>query len=140
MARGPSSTIVQPVGSQTAARTSTRSGLPVRQVTFTADEVADPKKLAQLLTQLNHNLYKSLQTLGTNITLQGNIVQGLVFSGGQTLFVAHGLGRAYQGAYAVRAQGNPPLFVEAALPKGATPAQLIGLTSTNAGTYDILVF
>ena len=59
---------------------------------------------------------------------------------GQTVPINHGLGRAYQGFYVIRAQGGAPALVEAALPAGVGANRMIALTSANAGTYDLLIF
>lgn len=135
-----SSTIAQPVGSQTRASILTRALQGVARVFFTAKDLEVPDRLYQVIHQLQSNLLLALRPLAENPTLGGNLLKGIVFTGGQTLYLAHGLGRAYRGWYVVRAQGAAASLVEAALPAGTTSDRIIGLTSANAGTYDVMVF
>jgi hypothetical protein len=135
-----SSVIVQPVGSQTKATTRSRSGIGVRQVQFTLDDVSDPERLHRVLLHLQSNLVQPLHGIGQNPMLPGNLLQGLVFGAASTLVIAHGLGRPYQGWLCVRQQGNPAVLVETALPTGVSASQMISILSTNAGTYSLWVF
>jgi hypothetical protein len=139
--RPASSTIAQqPAGSTVATTTTTRNGLPIRQIAIDEASVSDPSTLQRLLVTLQRNLLDPLRSLGTNPQAIGSLLAGVTFTPGQTRTLAHGLGRAYTGWYCVRAQGNAASLVEAAMPPGVTAALVLPITSANAGTYSIWVF
>lgn len=140
-ARPGCSVIVQPVGAQTKPTITSQAQDIFRVLQLASTDVDSPEKVASLLLRIQQNLNLALRPIAQNpIATSLNLIRGLVFTGGQTRFIAHGLGHAYQGWWCCRAQTNPAVLVEAALPTGTTPAQFLGITSTNAGTYDIIVF
>lgn len=135
-----STTIVQPVGSQSAVTVLAKAALGLRKVFFTEKEISEPRALYRILHDLQSNLTNAMRVLAGNPTISGNLVQGLVFAANTPLNISHGLGRAYQGficarAYSVAWYGN-----EAALPSGATPDRMISLVTISAGTFDLLIF
>lgn len=135
-----SSTIAQPVGSQTKPSVLTRSLIGIRQLFFTSNDLADPEKLYQVIARLQSNLIAAIRPLAENPTLAGVLVTGVVFVGGDTQLVSHGLGRAFAGFYCVDAAGTSWAGKRVASPTGTTAAQMIALTNPTAGTYSFWVF
>jgi hypothetical protein len=112
----------------------------LRRAKFIAEDVSNPDRLIRVIDVLENNLEQFARVIAQNPTLGGNLHVGLVFTAGQTQNIAHLLGRAYAGWWIARAQTNTAAFVEAALPAGATAAQVLPVTSANAGIYSLYVF
>lgn len=117
-----------------------RPVVSLRRAKFSASDLGDPARLFNVLYQLENNLEQFARVLASNPILGGNLHVGLVFTTGQTQNINHLLGRAYTGWWVARAQGLAASFVEAALPASVTAAQVLPVTSANAGTYSIYVF
>jgi hypothetical protein len=137
---GGGSTIVQPVGSQTRPTISQRAIESFRREFFTVKDLEDPERLYQVVYQLQTNAQRMFHILATNPIGGGNLVQGLIFTAGQTLNVQHGLGRDYIGYFCTRAQNGYPAFQEAPLPASVTRSQVLPVTAQNAGTFDLYIF
>ena len=137
---GASSIITQPVGSQTAPTVMQRALFAIRKVFFTSADLQEPDKLYQVIRQIDDGVTTALRSVSTSPILNGNLLRGVVFQMGQTIYLNHGLGRVYIGVIATQAIGNPWLYTIAALPMGVTGSQVIPLTSVNAGTYDLWIF
>lgn len=135
-----SSTIAQPVGSQTKPTILSRAAVALRGVFFTSADLQKPDRLYQVISALQTNVASVVRSLASNVTLSSVRLSGNVFWSGQTVLINHGLGRPYLGWYVVRAQGGAASFVEAALPPGVDTSQAIAITSANAGTFDLIVF
>ncbi len=136
-ARG--SSIIATVGGQTPTVTSS-SWAPIKRTFFTAKDVADPESLYKVLYKLQENFHALAKPLSQNAAIPANRHTGIVFTAGQTLYIQHRLGRAFQGYHCVRAQGGFPSFMEAAFPAGTDASSILPLTSQNAGTFDLLIF
>lgn len=141
LARPGCSIIVQPIGNQTKPTIYSKAQDVFRLLQLSSSDVGDAKSLASWLQRLQQNVALAFRPIAQNpFATSVNILQGVVFTGGQTLLLAHGLGHAYMGWWCVRARTNAASLVEAALPTGANAAQVLPITSANAGTYDIAVF
>lgn len=134
------STIAQPVGSQTRPTILTRSLVALRQVSFNADSLSTPQQLYAVIHALQQNVLRVVRVLAANPLLGANHLTGWTFTANQTQNIPHRLGRPWQGYIVCRAQVNPASFIDAPYPPGTNSSQLLPLTSANAGTYDFLVF
>lgn len=139
-AAGGSSIITQPVGSQTAPTVVQRALFAVKKTFFTSADLQDPDKLYQVIRQLDDALATALRSVSTSPIVNGNLLRGITFTMGQTLYLNHGLGRPYLGVIATQALGNPWSYTIATLPMSVTASQVLPITSTNAGTYDLWIF
>lgn len=135
-----SSTVVQPVGPQTKPTILTRAREALTRVQFTVQSLTSPEELFRVLSAIQTNVAAALRPLAEDPGASSVYLRGIVFAAGQTLYLSHGLGRAYAGWQVTRALGAAASFVEAALPTGVTSALILPLTSANAGTYDLRVF
>jgi hypothetical protein len=135
-----SSVIAQPVGTQTKPSILSRTAQGLRGVSFTSEDLKDPAKLYKVLYDITANARAAIHGLSQNPLLQGNAVTGITFTGGQTVVINHGLGRAYNGYHPINDNGNIWSGKIGALPSGVTSSQCIALTSTNAGTFDFWIF
>lgn len=135
-----STVVTQPVGSQTSPTIVQRALVSIRKLFFTAKDLEDPERLYQILKQYQDSYTSALQALGSSPWAIGSLQEGVVFTTGQTQYLAHGLGRAWAGVWCTKAAGLPWLYTIAAYPAGVTADKVIPLTSTNAGTYSLVVF
>ncbi len=135
-----SSTIAQPVGSQTKPSVITRSLIGIRQLFFTSKDLADPTKLYQVISRLQSNLVAAIRPLSENPTLAGNLLTGLSFTGGTALNISHGLGRPFVGFYCVDVVGAAWAGQRVALPPGVTSKQMIAIQTANTCTASLWVF
>lgn len=117
-----------------------RTWLQVQQVFFTSADLKDPDRLYRVLHVIQQNLSKALRVIALNASISGNRLTGVVFPAGQVQYIPHGLGRAYQGWYVVRAVGHASDLVETTLPAGTTSAQFLPLVSATGGTHDLWIF
>jgi hypothetical protein len=135
------SIIIQPVGSQTAPTIISKAFTAFRQLFFTAADVKDSEQLYRVLYTMQQNSALTLRILAQSPVGGGNLLVGVVFGSGQTLYLQHGLQTPYTGWWCTRAQGaNVASLVEAAFPPSTTPDQILPITSNNAGQFDIYVF
>lgn len=134
------SIIIQPVGSQTKPTIISKAFTAFRELFFTADDVKEPQSLYRILYTMQQNSALTLRILSSATIGGGNLLVGVVFTPGQTLYLKHGLATPYTGWWCTRAQGNAQGLVEAAFPASVTPDQVLPLTSSNAGTFDVYVF
>lgn len=136
----PGAVLSKPPAAGAPASISTKAWAAFRQVFFTVGDVTDAGKLYTVLDRLQKNLVAIFGVVTTNAIIPGNIIRGVVFTAGQTQYLAHGLGRPWQGYFCVRAQTNPAVFTDVAYATGTTADSILPLLSGNAGTYDIYVF
>lgn len=138
-----SSTITQPVGSQTAPTIVTKAANALRQIFFTASDLADPNKLYQVLQRFNASLTAALTVLGQNPLQNGNLILGVAIGNGAQAVIMHGLGRPYVGYLMVNDHGvsGGSIFNIGTLPPGVTTSQAIALVNeSSASVFDFWVF
>lgn len=135
-----SSTIVQPVGSQSKPTILTRALQGLRKTFFTGSDLQNPQQLHKVLTDLQTNTALAVKPLAENPLLSGTRVAGVAFTSGQTRTLNHGLGRAYQGYHTVNDSGVNWTGFVANNPSGVSKDQCITLTSPTTGTWDFWVF
>jgi hypothetical protein len=134
------SIVVQPVGSQTKPKVLTKAFTAFKQLFFSVEDIKNPAALYRVLYTLQQNASTTLRILASAPVGGGNLLVGIVFTPGQTLYLQHGLAAPYAGWWCTRAIGGAASFVEAALPPSVTAAQVLPLSSANAGTFDVYVF
>jgi hypothetical protein len=144
--RGASSTIAQPVGSQTRPTILTRSAIAVREMFFTSADLQKPDKLYQVIHAIQQNLSKALRVLGSNPMLSGIAITGQSCTASTQVNIAHGLGRPYRGFIVTGAQhGSYAQFEEVVpgdngYPPGLSKSTYLVLFPGNTGTFDFWVF
>jgi hypothetical protein len=114
----------------------------LRRAFFTIAEVSDATKLYDVLNRMQESTEQILGVVSTNQLIPGNIIRSVTFTAAQTQYLAHGLGRQWQGYFCVRAQSGSgaPVFTDVAYASGVGGDSVVPLKSANAGTYDIYVF
>ena len=112
-------------------------------VRVTQEDVVDPARLVKLLNDMQDAQASGTQASRSNPFAAPCIVRNVKFSANQTRAVRHTLGRPYTDWHVARSRTNPPSLVEVELPDanhpGLTSDQYLVLTSSNAGTYTIVI-
>lgn len=129
-----------PAGAPTSI--TTKAWVTLQRVFFTVADVGQAGKLYDILNRMQESSLKVFRVVGTNQLVPGNILRGITFTAAQSQTLSHGLGRAWQGYFLVRAApGSATTFLtDGVYPAGVTADQVIPLTSSGAGTYDVYVF
>lgn len=135
-----SSTIVEPVGSQTAVTVISRAATALRQLLFSAEDVKTPETLYRVLTAIQRNVLSAFTPIAQNPTVQGVLLSGVTFTGAVDITINHGLGRAYQGYYAVADSGVHWTGFSKANPPGVGTDKCITLHAGGAGTWSFWVY
>jgi hypothetical protein len=139
--RASSSTVIQPVGSQTATTVLTKALLGLKQIYFTSETVKSAERLYWVLRAIQNNVADAFGPLARNPMLAGNLIEGLAFTGGTPRGVTHGLGRApTPGIICTKAVGGGWQGQIATQPAGVTTAQQLWLTNPSSGTFDLWIF
>ena len=112
----------------------------LRRVLFSAKDLADPERLYEVVYKVQDLIFQGIGPVLQNAIVPGNRLTSVAFSSGQTRILAHGLGRAYQGYFHVRAIGGYGAFQEVALPSGVSNSTSIALQALNGGTFDLYIF
>jgi hypothetical protein len=122
--------------------TTPRAGRAIVLAKYLPEHVQDPRTLTRKMNDDNAATAAKLAEHDSNPMNSGVVLQGIVFTAGQTQSLKHGLGRPWNGYQIVRAQTNPAQMTDVANPNGQTGADVNFLTlkSANAGTYDIWVY
>jgi hypothetical protein len=120
----------------------TKAWVTLRRVFFTAADVAQANKLYDILNRMQEATLQIFGVISTNQLVPGNILRNVTFESGQTQFLAHGLGREWQGYFVVRAAfgSGAGAFIDGTYPPGGTASVGIPLLSISDGTFDIYVF
>lgn len=137
------SSIAQPVGSQTRPTILSRASVALQKLFFTAASIENPDGLYRVLHLMQQNVALVVRVLASNPTLSCNVLTGESFSSGATRVIPHGLGRAYHGFYPLNAQGAAPAIYIVPAPAtevGVLASQAIILKSDNTLTCDLLVY
>jgi hypothetical protein len=111
---------------------------------FTAADVQDPLRLAQLLTAIARDQAASTRAARTNPMNGGVIIRNVTLSTNFSApsIVLHNMGRPYQGYMVARCYGAtlPVTLSEVALPNGLSPSMAVALVSTSLVPHDLWVF
>lgn len=119
----------------------TKAWVTLKRVFFTASDVGAADKLFDILSKMQEATLSVLGVVSTNQLIPGNILRGVTFTPSQTLLLAHGLGREWQGYFCVRTSaGGPVLLSDGVYPAGVGADSVVPLKCINSGTYDIYVF
>lgn len=135
-----STTTAQPVGSQSRPSLFTRLSSALRQAFFNSADLEDPKKLYEVLHQLQSNLGFAVRGLASNPLASGTHLTGLPFKNGVPLLIPHGLGRPYLGYVVTRATAQVSIPVDVGMPPGVSTRDCLNLVVTNDATIDLYVF
>lgn len=129
-----------PAGAPTSV--ATKAWVTLRRVFFTAADVGQAQKLYDILNRMQESVLQVLGVVSTNQLIPGNILRGIVFQAGETKYLAHGLGRAWQGYFVCRvaSAGGVVLILDSFYPQGLTADMVLPIVSANSGTFDIYVF
>lgn len=121
---------------------STKAWVTLRRVFFTAADVAVSSKLYDILNRMQESTLQILGVVSTNQLVPGNILRSVTFASGQTIALAHGLGRPWQGYFCVRASfgSGAGAFIDGSYPTGVGADTVVPLLSISDGTFDIYVF
>ena len=135
-------TPTKPAPSGAPTSITTRAWVTLRRAFFTIAEVTEPGKLFDVLNRMQESTEQILGVVSTNQLIPGNIIRGVVFGAGETKYLAHGLGREWQGYFPTRATAvsGVILLTDVAQPPGVGKDTVLPLLSGNAGTFDIYVF
>jgi len=130
------------VGAPTSV--TTKAWVLLRRVFFNAEDVADPKRLYDILNRIQENLLAVLGVVSTNQIVPGNILRNVKFSAFVPINLAHGLGRKYQGYFVVRAYNAPTTFPMIndllLIPSTLDASKVVVLLSNQDFTCDLYVF
>lgn len=120
----------------------TRQWVQLRRVLFTKGDLADVDKLFDLLNRFQESILSVLGVVTTNQLIPGNILRNVAMNSAGTYYLAHGLGRPWQGYFIVRNyQGSAyGALRDIALPQGMTADKILAVQSQQTGTFDIYVF
>jgi hypothetical protein len=134
------SVITSPVVTGAPTTITSKALVTLQQVRFTAASITDPQTLYRVLYDMQRFVAQAIRPLAQNPLLFGNVVGPFTFAGGDTQYISHRLGRAYQGFVVVDAQTNTWIGYRTTLPAGVTASQMIAIHSNNPGTYTFLIW
>lgn len=124
-----------------ASQTTTQARVAVRRINVRAQEVSTPASIARVITQAQQATSEAVSPLAQNPLANGALLSGLVFgSPGASLTIPHGLGRNVVGVMPADAFGATNGIYRSTLPTGANAAEVVTLTSPNAGTFAVWVY
>lgn len=106
---------------------------------FTEKDVGS-KELYDVLNRIQESILAVLGVVTTNQLIPGNILRGVAMTSGTSYFLAHGLGRQWQGYFIIRSQGAAGALVDVSYPTGLAADTTLPVQSSATGTYDIFVF
>ncbi len=141
-----SSVITFPIAAGQPKTLVSRATGALRQIYFTAKDVAQPETLQRILTTLQTNIIDAIRPLLQNSMLTGNRLVNVPFTPSTLAqLIPHNLGRAYQGYYVVGDYnlgwtGSSIPYAAGGWPQGADNTKYIYLVSPVPGNWDFYVY
>lgn len=134
-------TNLKPVPAGAPTSVTTKAWVTLRRVMFSIEDVGS-KQLYDILNRMQESVLGVLGVVTTNQLIPGNILRAVPMTAGGNYYLAHGLGRPWQGYFIVRQYQGAAAngLVDIPYTTGLAADTILPVSSAATGTYDIYVF
>lgn len=134
-------TSTKPVPAGAPTSVTTKAWVTLKRVMFTIDDVGSAQ-LYDILNRMQESVLGVLGVVTTNSLIPGNILRAVAMTAGVNYYLAHGLGRPWQGYFITRQYEGAVAngLIDIPYPTGLAADSILPVFSVSTGTYDIYVF